>query len=297
MPLSFFSFTRQALAKGTKVIDEDGLFALIAATQHLAPGGGAAPAAAPRPAAAAAAAPRGPGPIAAGAFHSAGRGAAAPAGTAAGAAADTAAQPGGGGLAGGAVQDLLWVDKYKPKHGGELVGNNQLIRDMRTWLDAWEKVRCGRAAACAARAALAAAWPSRVTTATQPGERPSPRGRSAQCTPPTTRPGVQTTCAPPALRLTSLAPAHPPHLSLPPQPTPPSPSLPPLSHPLPPLSRPAFPALTSPCQVHRQGQAAPSAKGGSANKVRDLSKKAVLLSGPPGIGKTSAAHIIAREAG
>jgi hypothetical protein len=33
---------------------------------------------------------------------------------------------------------------------------------------------------------------------------------------------------------------------------------------------------------------------GGGGKPKDLSKKAVLLAGPPGIGKTSSAHIIAK---
>lgn len=67
---------------------------------------------------------------------------------------------------------------------------------------------------------------------------------------------------------------------------PPPPSAPPLA---------PRPALARPVQVHLHGQAAPAAAGGG--KPKDMSKKAVLLSGPPGIGKTSAAHIIARYLG
>lgn len=44
--------------------------------------------------------------------------------------------------------------------------------------------------------------------------------------------------------------------------------------------------------VHLRGQAAGTSGGGA--KPKDLGKKAVLLSGPPGVGKTSAAHIIAK---
>ena len=45
-----------------------------------------------------------------------------------------------------------------------------------------------------------------------------------------------------------------------------------------------------------KGQSAPEAKGAAKSK-KDLGKKAVLISGPPGIGKTSSAMIICRWAG
>lgn len=48
-------------------------------------------------------------------------------------------------------------------------------------------------------------------------------------------------------------------------------------------------------RVHVHGQPPQLPKGGG--KPKDLSKKAVLLSGPPGIGKTSSALIISRWAG
>jgi replication factor C subunit 1 len=44
--------------------------------------------------------------------------------------------------------------------------------------------------------------------------------------------------------------------------------------------------------VHIRGEAPQEAKSKGRNK--DMSKKAVLLSGPPGIGKTSSAMIISR---
>ncbi len=51
-------------------------------------------------------------------------------------------------------------------------------------------------------------------------------------------------------------------------------------------------------RVHNKGEepAPAKAKGGGwgGGKPKDMTKKAVLLSGPPGIGKTSSATIITR---
>ena len=55
-----------------------------------------------------------------------------------------------------------------------------------------------------------------------------------------------------------------------------------------PLPLPLSPATCKPLPKPQ-----PSTGSGSG-KPKDLHKKAILLSGPPGIGKTSAAHIIAR---
>ena len=44
--------------------------------------------------------------------------------------------------------------------------------------------------------------------------------------------------------------------------------------------------------VHLRGQEPPASK--KQGRPRDMTKKAVLLSGPPGIGKTSSALILAK---
>lgn len=36
--------------------------------------------------------------------------------------------------------ELLWVDKWKPKSSSELVGNNTLVSNLKTWLKQWEDV-------------------------------------------------------------------------------------------------------------------------------------------------------------
>ena len=47
-------------------------------------------------------------------------------------------------------------------------------------------------------------------------------------------------------------------------------------------------------KLHVAGVEPAIAKGSGRGKAMDMSKKAVLLSGAPGIGKTTAAHIISR---
>lgn len=46
--------------------------------------------------------------------------------------------------------------------------------------------------------------------------------------------------------------------------------------------------------VHLHGATPEQPKGAGGGRPKDMSKKAVMLSGPPGIGKTSSAHIIAK---
>jgi len=47
-------------------------------------------------------------------------------------------------------------------------------------------------------------------------------------------------------------------------------------------------------RIHLKHEQPGEAKGRGGGKPKDMSKKAILLSGPPGIGKTSSASIISR---
>lgn len=38
------------------------------------------------------------------------------------------------------VNEMLWVDKWKPKSSSELIGNNALVENLKTWLSQWESV-------------------------------------------------------------------------------------------------------------------------------------------------------------
>lgn len=49
-------------------------------------------------------------------------------------------------------------------------------------------------------------------------------------------------------------------------------------------------------KVHLRHQEPAQVKGRGGGKSKDMSKKAILMSGPPGIGKTSSAMIISRSA-
>ncbi|KAK9807239.1 hypothetical protein WJX73_001054 [Symbiochloris irregularis] len=119
------SKTRQAREKGTKLIDEDGLFSLIMATKEPKdpsppPSAAAAPeaslAASSRPSAAAAAVSR------------------PQAGSAAKSAAAKGKHPAG------SAGSQLWVDRHKPQSSAELVGNGTVISTLRQWLKDWTKV-------------------------------------------------------------------------------------------------------------------------------------------------------------
>jgi hypothetical protein len=198
----------QAKEKGVRLINEDGLFALIEASVPFvedtgpAEGGGGedgAPAAVGDAAMAEAA-----GPSQAQA-HPAGGGAAAAgaaAATAATAATAAAAGRGSGGASGGGAQPplrpsggaqaaagfyggatqhhapqraaqhaaqrpagahvpsgetRLWVDKHRPLASHDLVGNNQAIANLSTWIRTWEQVR-GRAGGRRRWAARGVGW-------------------------------------------------------------------------------------------------------------------------------------------
>ena len=135
----------KALAHGTTLMDEDGLFAMVAACGP--------PPATPKPEpehelAAATAAPSAPthgagvsGPtkpctIAAAQFVGAGG--------ASGSGGGGASGSGGGGGGSGKVRapdsTPLWVNKYKPSQPAQLIGNGKNIADMRRWLTTWDDV-------------------------------------------------------------------------------------------------------------------------------------------------------------
>jgi len=179
-----------------KIIDEDGLFAIIRATAHLAeqpaqqrqaPQQGAAsssPAspAGPREAAAAAALARAaaasgsgaPAPMRGAAFHGGssggGYGAAPASGGGYGSAGAGAGASGSGAAAAAAAAadpaaNQLWVDKYKPQTAADLVGNTGLINTLRQWLNQWEAIHLRGAMPSECRA-LRAAWEGRVAGGT-----------------------------------------------------------------------------------------------------------------------------------
>lgn len=137
---------KSAEEKETKVIDEDGLFSLVAATAHLA---GAAQPAEPGPTAMDLEPPQPAGTTAAATAAGAAAGPSRPAGASQPAAPlggpkgvrpSAPAQPRGPG------SGDLWVEKHKPRHSRELVGNNTLIATLRQWLQNWEAVNIRGAA-------------------------------------------------------------------------------------------------------------------------------------------------------
>ncbi|GLC37764.1 hypothetical protein PLESTB_001474400 [Pleodorina starrii] len=142
---------RAAKQHSTKLIDEDGLFALLRASEPFAPAD--RPPAPAADAATAVAAPAGPSSIPASTFFGSntGAGAAGPSG-----ARKPATAPGMGAApsvpahqtqgAGGGSLNQLWVDKYKPRNSAELVGNNTLVANLKQWLESWEQVHLRGAA-------------------------------------------------------------------------------------------------------------------------------------------------------
>ena len=117
----------KAKAIGTTFMDEDGLFAMVAACgpQHpkVEPPPALGSTAAPSPAAA----PSGPSKLCkvATAQFAAGAGSSGGAGTSRAKAEDTTP---------------LWVNKYKPSQPAQLIGNGKNIADLRRWLNEWEAV-------------------------------------------------------------------------------------------------------------------------------------------------------------
>ncbi len=108
-----------AAKKGVDLITEDGVWQLVAATSGLVDqvGGGV------------------------GGTNAAGEGTARPAvkpNTVASASAQGGVKPGP--KAPVSKNQELWVDKYKPKTSADLVGNNQMVSNLKSWLSTWDSV-------------------------------------------------------------------------------------------------------------------------------------------------------------
>lgn len=121
-----------AKTNNTKMINEDGLFSLIAAApEPKEEEEQEVPAAVP--AVGGAAVPAGPSTVSAAKFHSAGDGTSQ-------AAAGLGAARGAGVSQRPADDGQLWVEKWRPRTSGELVGNQATVNQLRQWLKDWEHV-------------------------------------------------------------------------------------------------------------------------------------------------------------
>ena len=119
----------KAKSAGTTLMDEDGLFAMVAACGP--------PIAKPKPEPV----PESPAPAATGTAGASGS--SGPSKTCSIAAAQhTVAAAGGSSSGGKKVEDTtpLWVNKYKPSQPAHLIGNGKNIADLRRWLRTWEDV-------------------------------------------------------------------------------------------------------------------------------------------------------------
>lgn len=126
-----YAVSQQAKQHNTKIIDEDGLFALIRASAPFAP--------AEKPPVSAPAGPlSGPAGIPSSGFFGSSAGAG-PSGSRP-AAGPVRPPAGPSSEAAGSRSGQLWVDKYKPLNSAELVGNNTLVATLKQWLESWEQV-------------------------------------------------------------------------------------------------------------------------------------------------------------